>query len=139
MTKGFKWDGKKILKKIEVRTERALEKVAILTENSAKLSMTEAKSGKPVPAGQGSRGGHPWQKRQRSAKGEAPAVQTGHLRASITHITPRPFVRHVGTNVKYGWFLEREYGTSTMAARPWLRPAWEKNKGKLAKFLKGAV
>lgn len=137
MTKGFKWDGKKILKKIEVRTERALEKVAILTENSAKLSMTEAKSGKPVPPGQGSRGGHPWQKRQRSAKGEAPAVQTGQLRGSVTHVKPRALVRHVGTNVKHG--KHTEYGTRTMAARPWLRPAWEKNKGKLAKFLKGAV
>ena len=137
MTKGFKWDGRRIEKKIEARAEQALEKVAILTENSAKLSMTEQKSGKPVPAGQGTRGGHPWQKRQRSAKGEAPAVQTGQLRASVTHVKPAALVRLVGTNVKHG--KHTEFGTRTMAARPWLRPAFDKNKKKLAQFLKGAV
>lgn len=135
MTKNFKWYGDKIEKKVLARAEQALEKVAVLTENSAKESMTEPKSGVPVPPGQGSRGGHPWQKRQRSARGEAPAVQTGHLRASITHITPTALTRHVGTNIKYGLYLEYEH----WLGRPWLRPAFNRNKDKLAKLMKGAV
>jgi hypothetical protein len=137
MTENFRWFGDKVNRKITARAEIALEKVAILTTNTAKLSMTEPKSGEPVPPGQGSRGGHPWVKRQRSAEGEPPAVQTGQLRASITHIRPAPLVRFVGTNVKHGLFTE--VGTSRMAARPWLRPAFERNKDKLARFMKGAV
>lgn len=137
MTDKFKWYGDRILKKITGKAEKALTKVAIATTNSAKLSMTEPKSGAPVPPGQGSRGGHPWQKRQRSAKGEAPAVQTGALRASVTYTTPKRGMRYVGTNIKYG--LHLEVGTSVMAARPWLRPAFNKNKDLLSKYMKDAI
>lgn len=137
MTKEFKWHGKEVERKLNARAEQALEKVAILTTNTAKLSMTEAKSGTPVPAGQGSRGGRPWQKRQRSAPGEPPAVQTGQLRASVTYVKPAPLIRHVGTNVKHGLYME--IGTSTIRPRPWLRPAFNRNKDKLAKFMKDAV
>lgn len=58
----------------------------------------------------------------RSKPGEPPRVQTGRLRASITHeIHPTLPVGRVGTNVKYGKFLE--FGTRRMAPRPWLRVA----------------
>lgn len=137
MTKNFKWHGDKILKKINDRAETALEKTAVLITNRAKESMTEPKSGKRVPPGQGSRGGHPWQKRQRSAPGQPPAVQTGQLRASVTYIKPRPLTRHIGTNVKHGRYME--FGTRNILPRPWLRPAFDREKDKLAKFMKDAV
>lgn len=59
-----------------------------------------------------------------SAPGQAPAVDTGRLRASIANELGRDgrglFAR-IGTNVDYAPHLE--LGTSKMAARPFLRPA----------------
>lgn len=61
---------------------------------------------------------------QASAPGEAPAVDTGLLRASYD-IAVDEAAKHVdvGTNVVYAPMLE--YGTSRMAARPHFRPAIE--------------
>lgn len=56
-----------------------------------------------------------------SAPGQPPAVDTGQLRASITHLVKKEFfawVAQVGTNVEYAAALE--FGTSTMAARPFM-------------------
>lgn len=92
-----------------------------------------------------------------SAKpGEAPHVDTGRLRASITWAisegmrqgtdikgaaaepedavgTPareaRRIIAVIGTNVKYARALE--FGTRHMAARPFLRPALEKARAKI--------
>ena len=62
---------------------------------------------------------------ERSAKQIVP-VKTGTLKRSIVHepVNPKREVR-VGTNVKYGPFVE--LGTSKMSARPYLRPALETN------------
>lgn len=57
------------------------------------------------------------------AKRLAP-VDTGRLRASVTHALERDatgIVGTVGTNVEYAPFVE--LGTSRMAAKPFLRPA----------------
>lgn len=54
-----------------------------------------------------------------SAPGEYPRKQRGRLWASVQMRMERALlVAHVGTNLKYGKFLET--GTSRMAARPWL-------------------
>jgi hypothetical protein len=55
-----------------------------------------------------------------SRPGEPPHLQTGRLRASVSHAV-RDLVGRVGTNVRYGRDLE--LGTRRMAARPWLRRA----------------
>jgi HK97 gp10 family phage protein len=60
-----------------------------------------------------------------SAPGEAPAVQTGNLVRSIASDKPRALTRDVGTNVKYGVYLE--FGTRKMAPRPFLKPALKKS------------
>lgn len=61
-----------------------------------------------------------------SAPGTGPGVRTGRLRGSITwrpgYDEISPYV-DVGTAVLYGPYLE--FGTSKMAARPYLRPALE--------------
>lgn len=53
--------------------------------------------------------------------GAFPGVRLGHLRRSIAVgaivVTPNSVYQPVGTNVKYGRYLE--FGTSKMAARPW--------------------
>jgi phage gpG-like protein len=63
--------------------------------------------------------------KRRSAPGQFPQVDTGVLigslffrAASTTNLTAS-----FGTNIDYGYFLE--FGTSRMAARPWLRPSYK--------------
>lgn len=56
-----------------------------------------------------------------SAPGHPPASDMGRLRASITRLVEREllaWVGQVGTDVKYGAHLE--FGTSRMAARPFM-------------------
>lgn len=62
---------------------------------------------------------------QASAAGQAPATDTGRLLGSVQMILG-DMSGQVGTNVAYGPMLE--LGTSKMAARPWLLPAFEKAK-----------
>jgi len=65
---------------------------------------------------------------QASAPGEAPAQQLGDLRKSVTgglEKEGRRIIGYVGTGLPKGPMLE--YGTSKMAARPWLRISFEKS------------
>lgn len=61
-----------------------------------------------------------------AAKRSAP-VLTGNLRRSLHTRHLRGFRSRVGTNVEYAPFVE--YGTSRMAARPYLTPAVEAVRG----------
>lgn len=63
-----------------------------------------------------------------SKPGEPPKKQTARLFKSITQgveTTPNALIVRVGTNVKYGRFLE--LGTSKMSPRPFLRPALQRH------------
>lgn len=65
-------------------------------------------------------------------------VDTGRLRASLSHEVEKSggeIVGRVGTNVEYGVYVE--YGTSKISGKPYLRPALEKNKGKIKQLFKG--
>jgi hypothetical protein len=53
-----------------------------------------------------------------SPPGQPPHKQTGHLRRSITWELVSDTVARVGTNIKYGRWLE--LGTKRMSPRPWL-------------------
>ncbi len=69
-----------------------------------------------------------------SVPGRPPAVDIGLLRASITHEVTREageIIGRVGTHVEYAPYLE--FGTSRMAARPFLRPALINNKAAIIK------
>jgi HK97 gp10 family phage protein len=87
-----------------------------------------------------------------SAPGDPPAVDTGRLRASIStnwsgggergedqvgdpggERGGDVFKVVVGTNVKYAPFLE--FGTSRMAARPFIRPIFEKYAANIIRYL----
>ncbi len=111
----------------EAGTE-ALLKVGVHLETKLKKKLSKPATGKIYSTG---RKGKKYKYYKASAPGLPPAVATGRLRASITHnVTGRPGnqlpnpgggfhdVRAlVGTNVYYGYYLER--GTPTMLPRPW--------------------
>lgn len=68
-----------------------------------------------------------------SAAGEPPATDTGYL---VNHIFLNIDMEGLGASVEstaeYSAFLE--FGTSKMAARPFLQPALEENKPKIRKL-----
>jgi len=73
---------------------------------------------------------------QASAPGEYPMTDTGRLASNIIILLPSgsSIEGQVGTNIEYGTFLE--FGTSRMAARPWLLPSFEKAKVDVSKEVK---
>ena len=111
------WKGEEAKKLIKLTAAQRLEAAAILLKNEAKQLISEPS---PPP----------------SAPGEPPGKDTGRLRASVSHEVDRgKMVARVGTNVVYGKFLE--LGTRKMAARPWLRKAFNENYAKLMKIIRG--
>lgn len=71
-----------------------------------------------------------------SSPGQPPAVQLGDLRKSIKGGVEEEggsIVGFVGTELPKGPMLE--FGTSRMAARPWLRPSFEKSADKVKEIL----
>jgi HK97 gp10 family phage protein len=94
---------------------KTLARRAIVVEGTAKRSMSSG-------------GGRSYRRggvtHVASAPGTAPAVDTGRLRASITHELGRDsrgLYARIGTNVRYAVYLE--LGTRRMRPRPFLRPA----------------
>jgi phage gpG-like protein len=71
----------------------------------------------------------------RSLPGEPPRKQTGRLRASVTYeVDEQALTARVGTNVKYGRYLE--LGTRRgIAPRPWLRRALAECQSRIMGFL----
>jgi len=65
------------------------------------------------------------QTHQASAKGQAPATDTGTLVNSIKVTQTSSHSGEVGSGLQYAFWLE--YGTINMDERPWLRPALKKN------------
>lgn len=133
---------KKMLAPIE-DAQKALIALGYQMESEIKQSM-KAGTGRVY-------GGH-----QASAPGEPPAVDTGRLRGSIsTNWTGsgmrkgnvdgaaqsgdgieapvgREFTVSVGSAAPYASWLE--YGTKKMAARPFIRPIFDKFKSKISRF-----
>ena len=72
-----------------------------------------------------------------SAEGEAPNTDTGRLVSSIAVESPRRGLSYVGTSLEYGNYLE--FGTTRMAARPWLRPAMKANEAELTQNITNAI
>lgn len=76
---------------------------------------------------------------QSSAPGQYPASDSGVLVAGIGFEYPTEAnpVGRVGTSVAYGPMLE--FGTSRMAARPWLLPSFERAKVGVEKELRARL
>lgn len=72
-----------------------------------------------------------------SKPGEPPNNDTGVLASNIETIQAEPLKVLVSSNAPYAAPLE--FGTSKMAARPYMRPALQKNRDRIAKRLAAAV
>ena len=118
----FVWNGAAARKLIEEKTQRKINAAAILVTSHAKKLISvpgtgERRGGNVTPTRSGSRarriyGAFP------SAPGEPPHKQTGRLRGSVTW-EPGKLRARVGTNVKYGRYLE--LGSGRLKPRPWLK------------------
>lgn len=122
---GLKGDAEKI-------TFDTVTRLALETHNLAKEGIQRGpKSGRVY----GKRG------HRASAPGEYPATDTGRLASSVTMVLPAVaaprITATVGTDVIYGRHLE--FGTSNMAARPWLFPSWIKAKARVEMRLKEQI
>jgi HK97 gp10 family phage protein len=109
--------------------DRALLSAAILLEAEIKKKISR-----------GGRGGATYRvgKRnaQRSAPGEPPKTDSGRLVGSIRH--EHSFLSaSVGSEVNYAGYLE--FGTSKMAARPYLVPTLEENTDTIEKMVEDAM
>lgn len=73
-----------------------------------------------------------------SLPGEFPSMRTGHLRRNVQmEVDAENLVARVGTNVKYGRWLE--FGTRKMAARPWLSRTLRETAGDVRQILEVEV
>ena len=100
---------------------RRVEAACIVVENHAKVLVSVEGTGVRTSSRRGRRKGTLIYNKYPSAPGEPPHVQTGRLRASITHdIAADGLSGRVGTNVKYGLYLEKGAPSINLQARPWL-------------------
>lgn len=100
----------------------ALESAANTVRNAAIKSIAAEAGGLPYTRSNPKRSGIA------SAPGDAPHTDTGNL---VNNIQVQRFDKSVdvgimGDKAPYGKYLE--FGTSKLAARPWLRPAYESSK-----------
>lgn len=123
--------------RVETELGKALAKSCALIQREAMESMRDTQTD-PTKAYYTYNKGklhHP------SLPNNPPAVDSGTLRRSITYnVNEKEMYGEVGNLVAkspYGAYLE--FGTSRMKPRPWLKPATEKNKLKIAEFMTFAV
>ena len=138
------WYAKQVMDKVEAQVQQNMDKAAILLQGEIVKSF-----GSPPVAPEGWKPGRSkksaekvWRGKQHSAPGEPPYVQTGMLRRSITWAAPTKLIRLVGSMLRpqgesgshsYAWYLE--YGTSKMAARPYLLPALRRLRATLFRII----
>jgi len=115
----------KISKKAKEDVQKAVITGALIVEGEAKKSIQQS-----------SGTGRTYGNHTASSPGNAPRTDTGRLVSSIA-TEPGDLEAKVGTGLDYGKYLE--FGTSVMAARPWLFPALERNKKKINKLIADAV
>ena len=72
-----------------------------------------------------------------SLPGEAPNQNTGHLGGAIETIQKLPLLVEVSSNAEYAASLE--FGTSKMAARPYMAPASRKERPAVEKLIVDVV
>ncbi len=132
MAANYQWHGGKLQALVLAEVRRRLAVAAIVVWNHAKSLINVEGTGK---TGQGKKaklvyGAHP------SAPGDPPRKQTGRLLGSVAWEVS-DLVARVGTNVKYGRWLE--LGTKTIAPRPWLRRALAEKKGQVESILSAPI
>ena len=124
-------DATKALEKVKEDLEKDMKEVLLgggqLIRGEAVRSIQQgSKSGKTYKRY------NPTRTHKASAPGEAPASDTGFLVSNI-RVKEQKDVVVVSSEASYSKFLE--YGTSKMLARPFLFPAFEKSKPKIAEVI----
>ncbi len=131
---GFEKALKNIAVEYDRRAKRAIKKGSLLFVREVKLELSKTGTGRArkIKGRKGTRRAGTTEtgkarfrtasgSNRASAPGEPPAVDTGRLRASITHEIEKEFsawIGTVGTNIEYAPDLE--FGTTKMAARPFM-------------------
>jgi len=120
----------------EINIRKAMTKSGMLVRNEAINSIARGVKTGPIVTKY-----NPSRTHQASAAGEAPASDTGRLVNSISQDVVREgrnFVGRVIASTDYAIHLE--FGTSKMAARPFLQPALRTNSKKIrAIFVKEGI
>lgn len=131
----FKFDGvqdaTKALEKVKEDLENNMQEILLgggqlIRGEAIRSIQSGAKSGKTYKRY------NPTRTHKASAPGEAPASDTGFLVSNIRVKDQKDLVQ-VRSEASYSKFLE--YGTSKMLARPFLFPAMEKSKPKIAQVI----
>lgn len=126
-----KLDGrfKKLTPQIEAEMIKATREAVFLIHSTAIKSIQQNSSGDRQTRYK------PKRTVRASKPGDAPNTDTGRLVKSVDfNFENRGLVGEVGTNLKYGKHLE--FGTKTMAPRPWLSTAVKSVEGKLSRIFK---
>jgi len=111
----------RISRQVEQEVKNIVAESALDVQNMSKQAIADTKHGTLFERIRV--GGQTIRNHRASAPGEAPANLTGRLQSSIrASFSQNGLSAEIGTNVKYGKFLE--FGTSKMAARPFLLPAF---------------
>ena len=112
----MKWHGKEASAAVMKAVDKRIERAARSLVNHAKEKLSKIGEASPP--------------------GSYPFKQTGHLRRSIAMEMDRQLhLARVGTNVKYGKFLE--LGTVKMVARPWLTLGVHEMRRRIKAILEG--
>ncbi len=117
----------------EVTVRRAIVESAMRIEREAKASIR-----RNPRRGAAYVRHDPERRRRASAPGDAPATDTGALARKLTHVIDADGLgASVESRAAYSRFLE--FGTARMAARPFLRPAFERQIGPSMKRIADAL
>ncbi len=142
MASGIIWNGKAVQSKVDVGLQRNLTRAAIFVVRKVKLSMRKG-GGVIGKMTKDKKGRFQKMKRAASKPGETPMRQTATLVRSITHEVEYPTARVgstiKGKNGKRGYAEILEVGNDTIQARPYLRPAVNKNRRQIKKLLSGKI
>jgi len=127
----IKWYGKRVKSKVKRGMGRNVMRAAIML--AADIRGAFPQSGQ---SGTASGGGD---KKNPSAPGEIPHVQTAHLKRNIGEEKKGETGARVGTGIgnkdSVGYALWLEKGTRDMAARPYLVPGLKRNKRRIEKIM----
>lgn len=123
------WKGDIVVKRIESQSFAKLEALGEDIVTAIKDFLSQPGTGRMYKVGKTR-----WH--QASAPGFPPAVRTGELKGSVSHVVGsqgNTVFLYIGTTKDYGVYLE--FGTRNMEARPWFRVILVKLKPDTKKYL----
>ena len=130
---GLSDDFNDIAEMIRVKVENSLVDAALLVHESAVKSILAKGSGSRTVTRY-----NPKRQQLVSEPGNPPNSDMGTLVQSIQFEVDKDNLEaYVGTNLKYGLYLE--IGTTSTKARPWLLPAFQKNRDQIIDLIREAL